>query len=401
MRVGTPGFVPGRLTEARRARRISSMSALARVMGINPSTVSRWEDGSSAPDTEALIRLAEQFGVRPEYFLRPVYDDGRPVFLRSLSTTLVRDLDYQRSQMRWLQEVSAVVEHYVDLPQIDVPDMLAGATYRQLRDEDLEQIALDLRRHWRLGEGPCADVVGLMERVGFVVGAIEMGTAKLDGLCSWSPITGRPHVLLSTDKMSFARRQMDAAHEMAHGVLHRDVGSEELKANLKLIEAQAFRLASAFLLPSTTYPIEVRSPSLAGLVSLKERWRVSVKAQIKRLSDLDVIPPDFATHLYKLHSAKGWSREEPFDRQWVPVEPRLLSDALHLITEEGGRTKADLLALEFAIPAGDVENLASLPHGWFSRERAEVVRLKPAQVLREADNGGEASILPFSPRARF
>ena len=381
MRVGTPGFVPGRLTEARKARRISSMSALARVMSINPSTVSRWEDGSSAPDNEALIRLANQFGVRPEFFLRPVHDDARPVFLRSLSTTLVRDLDYQKAQMRWLQEVSAVVEHYVDLPPIDIPDVLAGASYRQLRDEDLEQIALDLRRHWRLGEGPCADVVGLMERVGFVLGSIEMGTGKLDGLCSWSPTDGRPHVLLATDKMSFARRQMDAAHEMAHGILHRQVTEYELKQNLKFIEAQAFRLASAFLLPSTTYPIEVRSPSLAALVSLKERWRVSVKAQIKRLVDLELIPADFATHLYKLHSAKGWSREEPFDRQWAPVEPRLLSDALQLIVEEGGRTKADLLALEFTIPAGDVENLASLPHGWFSREQsAEVVRLKPAET---------------------
>ena len=400
MRVGTPGFVPGRLTEARKARRISSMSALARVLGINPSTVSRWEDGSSAPDNEALIRLANQFSVRPEFFLRPVHDDGRPVFLRSLSTTLVRDLDYQKSQMRWLQEVSAVIEHYVDLPPIDIPDVLAGASYRQLRDDDLEQIALDLRRHWRLGEGPCADVVGLMERVGFVLGSIEMGTGKLDGLCSWSPVDGRPHVLLATDKMSFARRQMDAAHEMAHGILHRQVAEDELKQNLKFIEAQAFRLASAFLLPSTTYPIEVRSPSLAALVSLKERWRVSVKAQIKRLADLELIPADFATHLYKLHSAKGWSREEPFDRQWAPVEPRLLSDALQLIVEEGGRTKADLLALEFTIPAGDVENLASLPHGWFSREQsAEVVRLKPAETqgVRGDANG---AVLPFPTRPR-
>ncbi|GJE40252.1 XRE family transcriptional regulator [Methylobacterium persicinum] len=400
MRVGTPGFVPERLKEARMARRISSMSALARLMSINPSTVSRWEDGSSAPDTDALLRLAEQFSVRPEYFLRPFLDDGRPVFLRSLSSTLVRDLDYQRAQMRWLQEISSVVEHYVDFPSVDIPDVLAGASYRQLREEDLERIALDLRRHWRLGEGPCTDVVGLMERVGFVLGSIEMGTAKLDGLCSWSPIDGRPHVLLATDKMSFARRQMDAAHEMAHGILHRNVAPEELKHNLKFIETQAFRLASAFLLPSTTYPIEVRSPSLAGLVSLKERWRVSVKAQIKRLSDLEIIPGDFAAHLYKLYSAKGWSREEPLDRQWNPVEPRLLSDALHLIVEDGGRTKSDLLALEFTMSAGDIENLAGLPNGWFSRERADVVRLKPSETSGEARSEMGGSVLPFPWKSR-
>jgi Zn-dependent peptidase ImmA (M78 family)/transcriptional regulator with XRE-family HTH domain len=397
MRVGTLGFVPGRLSEARAARRIPSMSALARGMSLNPSTVSRWEDGSSTPDTEALIRLANHLDVRQEYFLRPVHDAGRPVFLRSLASTLVRDLDYQRAQMRWLQEISHVVEHYVDLPAVDLPDVLNGATYRQLRDEDIERIALDLRRHWRIGEGPCTDVVALMERVGIVVGVIEMGTAKLDGLCSWSPFDGRPHVLLASDKMSFARRQMDAAHELAHALLHQGVTSEELKRDLKFIETQAFRLASAILLPSTTYPIEVRAPSLASLVVSKERWRVSIKAQIKRLADLEVIPPEFSTHLYKLYSAKGWSREEPLDRQWVPSEPRILRDAIHLIVDENVRTKEDLLAVEFAISAADVEILAGLPAGWFAHERAEVLRLK---VGSQRSTAQDAEILPFMPTDR-
>lgn len=354
------------------------MSALARAMSLNPSTVSRWEDGSSAPDPETLVRLAAFLGVRPEFFLRPEHVSARPTFLRSLSSTLVRDLQYQSAQMRWLQEISHAVEHYVDLPAVNIPDVMAGTSFHQLRDEDLERIALDLRRHWRLGEGPCGDMVPLLERFGFIVGVIEMGTIKLDGLCSWSPVDGRPHILLASDKMSFARRQMDAAHEMAHAILHRDVTEEQLKRDLKLIETQAFRLASAFLLPSTSYPVEMRFPSLATMVTAKERWRVSVKAQIKRLTDLDVILGDFSTHLYKLYSAKGWTREEPLDRQWTPGEPRVLRDSLHLIVDEGVRSKSDLLALEFAIPAGDVENLTGLPPGWFAHDAATVVRLKPS-----------------------
>lgn len=397
MPVGTPGFVPGRLKEVRAARRIPSMSALARAMSMNPSTVSRWEDGSSAPDPETLTKLAEFLQVRQEFFFRPENISTRPTFLRSLSSTLVRDLQYQSTQMRWLQEISHAVEHYVDLPSVDIPDVMEGASYHQLRDEDLERIALDLRRHWNIGEGPSGDMVPLLERFGFIVGVIEMGTVKLDGLCSWSPIDDRPYILLASDKMSFARRQMDAAHEMAHAILHREVTGEQLKRDLKLIETQAFRLASAFLLPSKTYPVEMRFPSLAAMVTAKERWRVSIKAQIKRLCDLDVIPGDFATHLYKLYSAKGWTKEEPFDRQWVPSEPRVLRDALHLIVDESVRSKSDLLALEFAIPAGDVENLTGLPPGWFSHEAAPVVRLKPSQKLEiSSDTTGE--VIAFRPR---
>ena len=295
--------------------------------------------------------------------------------------------------MLWLQEISHAVEHYVDLPSLDVPDVLDGSSYRQLRNADLERIALDLREHWGLGDGPCGDMIPILERLGFVVGVIEMGTIKLDGLCSWSPTDDRPHILLASDKSSFVRRQMDAAHEMAHAVLHRDVTEAELKNDLKLIEGQAFRLASAFLLPSTTYPIEIRTPSLASFVTTKERWRVSIKAQIKRLADLNVIAPEFATHLYKLYSAKGWNRQEPFDGQWVSKEPRLLHDALHLIVDEGVRSKTDLLALEFAIPAGDVENLASLPHGWFSRDAASVVTLKRGASKTVAEPEGK--VVPF------
>lgn len=373
------------------------MSALARAMSLNPSSVSRWEDGSSAPDPETLTSLANFLQVRPEFFFRPVHASRRPTFLRSLSSTHVRDLQYQSAQMRWLQEISHAVEHYVDLPPVDIPDVMTGASYHQLRDEDIERIALDLRRHWKIGEGPSGDMVPLLERCGFVVGVIEMGTVKLDGLCSWTPVDDRPHILLASDKMSFARRQMDAAHEMAHAILHREVTEEQLKRDLKMIEAQAFRLASAFLLPSTTYPVEMRFPSLATLVAAKERWRVSIKAQVKRLSDLDAIPSDFATHLYKLYSAKGWAKEEPFDRQWAPSEPRVLRDALHLIVDEGVRSKSDLLALEFAISAGDVENLAGLPHGWFAHEPASVVRLKPNTDQRvEGTKPGE--VISFRPR---
>ena len=395
MRVGIPGFVPERLMEARAARRIASKSGLARLLSVNPSTVGRWEDGTSAPDESAWAALANTLHVRREFFLRPIFESRRPMFYRSLASTLVRDLDYQHAQMRWLHELSAMLQHYVDLPEIDIPDVLGGATYRQLREDDIERIALDLRRHWKIGEGPCADVVSLLERMGVVVAAIEMGTSKLDGLCSWSGAEDRPHILLATDKMSFPRRQMDAAHEMAHAILHKGVSEENLRRDLKEIEAQAFRLASAFLLPSTTYPHEVSRPSLATLLALKERWRVSVKAQIRRLVDVEMIPTEHATDLYKLYSAKGWNREEPLDRTWEIPEPRNLGDALNVIINSGVRTKADLLAVEFTMSPGDIENLANLPPGWFSGKAAEIVQLKPDAARGALPLDGPGVVVPF------
>ncbi len=400
MRIGTPGFIPARLTEAREARRIPNMSALARRLDVSPTSVSRWEDQSAdqSPDYETLIRLAGELHVRPEFFLRPPFHSERPTFLRSLASTLVRDLNYQKAQMHWLQEISYVLSHYVDLPELDIPDVLEGASYTALRDDDIERIALRLRQHWKMGDGPCGDVVALMERIGIVVATIPMNTTKLDGLCSWSPIDGRPHVLLATDKMSFPRRQMDAAHELAHAVLHQSVPEEEFEANLRMIEQQAFRLGSALLMPSTSYPYEVKQPSLSMFTRLKERWRVSIKAQIKRLQDLDVIPEEYARQLYKLYSAKGWSKGEPLDQHWSVTAPKMLCDSLELIVDNGVRSKSDLLATEFTIYASDVENLCNLPEGWFGYSPAEVVSLKVREGNATFDQRFAGEIIPFPQR---
>lgn len=403
MRIGTPGFVPARLAEARDARRIPSRAALARHLDVSATSVSRWEDEESGqtPDPAMLVRLAGVLKVRPEYFLRPTFESNQPTFLRSLSSTLTRDLSYQTAQMQWLHEISHILSHYVDLPDVDIPDVLNGADYTQLRDEDIETIAMDLRRHWKVGEGPSIDIVTLMERVGVVVATIPMNTTKLDGLCSWSPIDGRPHVLLATDKMSYPRRQMDAAHELSHAILHHNVPDDEFATNLRMIERQAFRLASAFLMPSTTYLHEVRRPSLAMLASLKERWRVSIKAQIKRLSDLDYIPEDLSRQLYKLYSAKGWSKGEPLDDHWQIQPPRALRDSLNLIVDNGVRSKADLLATEFAISATDLELLCALPSGWFDRDAAEVVSLKRAPgAAPPSREGGEGEVIAFPHRTQ-
>ena len=403
MRVGTPGFIPARLTEAREARRIATKSALARRLGVSPTSVSRWEDESAdqSPDYATLIRLAGELHVRPEFFLRPPFHSERPTFLRSLASTLVRDLNYQKSQMNWLQEISFVLGHYVDWPDINIPNVLDGTSYTELRDDDIENIALQLRRHWKMGEGACGDVVVLMEKIGVVVATIPMNTTKLDGLCSWSPIDDRPHILLATDKMSFPRRQMDAAHELAHAVLHKQVPEDEFQNNLRMIEQQAFRLASALLMPSTTYPYEVKYPSLAMLLSLKERWRVSVKAQIRRLSDLEIIPEDFARQLYKLYSAKGWSQGEPLDQEWTVTTPKALRDSLNLIVDNGVRSKEDLLATEFTISATDLQNLCSLPQGWFDREAAEVVSLRSREPLPQQGSFVEGKIIPFPDKRRL
>lgn len=376
MRPGTPGFVPERLIEAREARGLSTQLALASLVGKPRSTISRWELGEATPEPEALELLARQLNVRRSHLLRPIPDHGRGAFFFRARKSVEKDIRAsERARLRWVQDISLVLQHYYDFPSYDVPDLLAGESYKSLREEDFERIALELRRHWRLGEGPIASVIGVLEARGFVVACDEVGSSRLDGLCRWSEVDQRPYVLLAKDKRSFFRSQMDAAHEMAHAILHRGVDQGSLEKDFDLIEAQAFRLASAFLMPSTTFPLEARYPTLSGLLSLKDRWRVSVKAMIKRCSDLAIISDTAATQLYKHYSAKGWNRGEPMDLEHPADEPKLLAKAIRGLVESGVRSKRDLLETEFTIPATDLEQLAALPPGWFDLS-GEVIALE-------------------------
>lgn len=73
-----------------------------------------------------------------------------------------------------------------------------------------------------------------------------------------------------------------------------------------------------------------------------------------------------------------------------------LANAMNLIADSGVRTKADLLAVEFTMSAGDVENLISLPPGWFSSRAADVVQLKQGMAHTVTHAEGAGIVVPFN-----
>ena len=225
---------------------------------------------------------------------------------------------------------------------------------------------------------PIDNMVAFLEDIGVIVGSEPIETDRLDAVSRWGA-DGRPYVLLADDKQSFARRQFDCAHELAHLMLHRSLSEGEFEENFKLIESQADRFASAFLLPAGQFPLEVDRCTLWELERLKARWRVSIKAQIVRLSRLDIINEDTATRLYKIYSAKGYAKAEPYDAAWPLQRPTLLADVFRTIIDEGQLSKAELRH-DLPLLPHDVERLASLPEGWLTTETARVIDLRPAAI---------------------
>jgi Zn-dependent peptidase ImmA (M78 family) len=244
----------------------------------------------------------------------------------------------------------------------------------------------------------------IMENAGVCVVKEEVGSVAMDGVSHWSDVDQRPYVLIAADKDTCARSRLDAAHELGHLVLHRRVKEKTLAdaAAFKEVERQAFLFAGAFLLPAESFAAEIWSPSLNGLLPLKERWKVSIGAMVKRCRNLGMINDEYEQRLWKHYSARGWRKAEPLD-DTIPVEtPRLLGRSVRLLIDERIRTRGQLID-DLRLSASDVESLCGLPRGFITSSGADLVtlpRVKERGLATDASaDGTGATLIPFR-RAR-
>lgn len=400
MRAGVAGFQPERLIQARLCRGLTQ-TALATMIGKSSPSVSKWERGEQVPESDALEKLAQQLGMPSSWFVRSPPNYGEAVcFFRSNSSVTKAAQTISEIRLKWLNELSLTLQEWLDWPEINVP-RLGASDHLQITDSEIEQMALECRKVWRLGLGPISDVVLALENAGVICLREELGFANMDGSSRWFETDNRPYVFLAADKANGVRSRFDAAHELGHLVLHGDVTSVDFqkKERYAEIERQAHRFAGAFLLPAESFAAEVTRPSLDTFQALKPRWKVSVGAMISRCKQLGIIDDDYATRLWKNYSARGWRKGEPMDDK-IPFEStRLLPRAVDLLLSEGGLTKDGLLAT-LGLGARDCEQLCGLSEDFFAHQSANVTELRlklksPQTTIASTGTGG---VIPFPSR---
>lgn len=400
MRNGTPGFQAERLIEARDARGLTQV-ALADIINRKSSSISRWETNSQSPELDALDALSKALNIPTSFFLQPSinHQGETPMFFRSMASTTQIIRKRTEARMKWAQDISFSLQEWLDLPDVNVPK-LDVTDYREIRDEDIEQIANECRKVWALGSGPISDVLLVLENAGIIVIKEEVGTVKMDGLSNWSEKDGRPYILIAKDKDTCCRSRMDAAHELGHLVLHHKLKPKTLKntADFKEIERQAFYFAGAFLMPEESFASEIWSPSLNSFLVLKERWKTSVGAMIMRCANLGIITEEHQRRIWKHYSAKGWRKQEPLDDVLEPEKPRLLSRSIRLLIDENVRTREELLS-DFRLYSHDVESLCGLPRGYMSKKEDNVLKLPTLkQTGEKLSSETKSSVIPFNKK---
>lgn len=386
MRQGVTSFQGARLTQAREGRGMTQ-TMLATLIGRSSTAISRWEKGEQFPEQEALESLSNKLTMPINWFLKPLPEYGpQPFFFRSLSATARWARAIARTRLELTHETGLALQEYVDLPSVNVP-CLEASDYLKIRDNDIERLSSDLRKHWNMGLGPISDLSLALENAGVVISREPLENKNMDGVSKWFAIDKRPYILLNNDKHNYYRQRFDLAHELGHLILHRHLTEIEFNSCHKEIEHQANTFASAFLLPAETFSVEIETPSLGNYLALKSRWKTSSAAMITRSKALGIITEEYATRLWKNYSARGWRKGEPGDDQTCLEELRLLSRAIRLLIDEGGFSVEQLLS-EIGLFESDLETLANLPLGFMSRRKAKVLSLKlKSNVTNNSENG--------------
>lgn len=397
MRTGVSGFQPLRLIQARESLGITRV-ALATLVGVSPATISNWEKGNQSPEEDKLRALAEAIKFPMNWFLKDSPEHGNePYFFRSLASSSKTAREMARVRLNWVAEMANILSQWVSWPEVNIPS-IPEKIFLKITDGEIETLAAECRKTWKLGMGPISDVVLTLENSGIIFARDEIGYLKMDGVSHWSQLDGRPYVFVTADKANGIRNRFDAAHELGHLVLHRNVDEPTFKQHYKEIERQADLFAGCFLLPAESFSAEVSWPTLETLLSLKQRWKVSVAAMIMRCYQLNIIDDDQKLRLFKGRSARGWVKGEPYDDQLPFEEPRLLNRAVRMLVD---RNVLSLSVLSHRLGLSEylVESLCGLPKGFFSPKSTESNLVEFKVQLKEGTskpkNTNEGNVLKF------
>jgi Zn-dependent peptidase ImmA (M78 family)/transcriptional regulator with XRE-family HTH domain len=363
-------LIPSKLRDARKVA-CMSQGDLSDLIGVSRQAVSAYEKGDKSPEPTTFQKIADALDQPVNFFTNadgPGFGTPSTRFYRKFGAETIRRNEACAVLGDWLVQTAKYFDGFVNYPTASLHDCAPANSSGRYSFDEINDIALNLRKHWSLGPGPISNVLALLESKGIVVCRYEMQGESVEAFSFWNG--SRPFVFMASEKEAGARRRYDLAHELGHLVLHRWVEQSELedKATLKAVEGEADKFAGAFLLPSTSFPNEVYTTRLDAFVPLKERWKVSIQAMVYRCRDLDIIDADQALNLYKQISFRRWRKKEPLDDpRKIPIEqPRLLRRAVELVLESGKKQPEDILN-ELRLSAGWIEVFCALPPGTLTK----------------------------------
>lgn len=365
-----------RLKLARIYRNMTS-SELAEKIGVSRQAVLQYEKNEIKPKLETEFTIITTLHFPKDFFYMENLDNI-PVdntFFRALSSTKKIDLQTQEEKTRIIVYIYEILSNYFNYPELDLQEIDINIDLNN--KENIEDIAMRLRNYWELGTQPVENMVNLLENKGIIVSTLNVGKKTIDAFTQVHKINGKVKycVVLSNDKQSVARRNFDAAHELGHIILHKNIERvEELSLEeQRKLEEQANIFAASFLMPKNEFFRDLIDPlNLEYYKELKKKWKVSIAAMVMRARQLGRITNAQYIDLVKAMNYKKWRIREPLDNQWKLQETILFKKSIEMLKSSGIFSGSQFVykIAQMGIPmyADDLEELLDLEKGTLSDE---------------------------------
>ena len=279
-------MIGDRIYQARVAAGLSLRQLAERMNNyVSAQVIHKYELGKAQPGSDVLIKLAKALGVKVEFFFRPESASvtlSEPAYRKSSRASAKHQESIRAKAKEWVEKYIAVESLFPAhrFNALKLPKE-SDRTIRSL--DDIEPFARNLRKQWALGIDPIEKLSEVLEDRGVKVAMVDVNE-RVDGLSCWANET--IPVLVVKKNQTSDRLRFSMAHELGHLLLLPSKHLDDEKA--------ADRFAGAFLVPEEAAKAELgehrSSFSFYELMTLREKYGMSVQAWIYRARDLGIIP---------------------------------------------------------------------------------------------------------------
>lgn len=301
------GFFPDKLKTARMMRGLSLEALSLKMEGlVTKQALSKYEKGKMQPSETVLQALAEALQLPLGYFLQRSVEVGQINF-RTDSRMSARSVGQMVSIAQDLMERYLRLEDSLSLSSSFVNPL---RSLRVASSDDVEKAAERLRSKWQLGCFPIFSVYEMLESVGVKLIEFDAGVSHVMGFSTFVNKDIPLVVVNLSANATVERKRFTALHELGHLLLNFASDLDESRC-----ERLCHLFAGAVLCPSSVLYKELgnvrTSLTLNELVSLKNRYGISVSAIVHRAKDLSVISPQYYNDIFNNHI-----HANPMERGW-------------------------------------------------------------------------------------
>ena len=352
-----------------------SQEQLAKQLDITRQAISNCEKNNINLNINNLLKMSEALELPLSFFYKsPVDDNEQIIFFRSKDIPK-KTRDQLKEEINVFdKEIVRYFENYIQFPTINLPNLkeILGEEVCNYKKETIIKACKEIRKYWNIGDKPIDNLAYLLQLNGFIISKQYINQNKTDGFSQ--RIGDKSYIFVSANKECAVRTRFDLAHELGHLVLHNRLGKEDVEE--KVIEKDADFFASEFLYPSDVFLNEIQDYSIGfdRFIELKEKWKISIQAIVRKCKDLELISDDKYIYFQKRISYNKWRKNETLDNIIVAEEPILFGDIIELLLENSVITKKDIL-MDISLEKKDIIKYCNLDKDYFEDTLCNVIKI--------------------------